>query len=765
MPQPDALATAVYHKLRTTHGAAAERFERWRAEWEAIHGAPGRKRRIDTRPFAARYGVAGEIELPRLLYVIEACFVLRMRAAAHTALAAARGVQPAAPDPADLLSARHFEGLGLAGYDAELFDISPLLASDAASLAARAIDAAAAPTQPDELRAAYHRLLPKQARHGLGAVFTPPWLAQYVVERVRAWLPAGHAPRLIDPACGAGTFLLAAMRAQVEALAQTDADPVRAALAAAVGLDINPVAVHAAQTSVLLFVAQLAAERGAALPDLIELPVFRADGLIAADGEPPALAAPFDAVVGNPPWVNWEHLPPAERERTRHLWAELGLFELRGQQKAFSKEDIAALFTAAAARRFLRDGGLLGFVLPQSLFKSSINGRGFRRLRLGPGGPPLEALRVDDLVDARPFDGVGGRPAVLFLRRGAPTAPPVPYHRWRLDGGRRSIPEAWSWPEVRRAAEVIPGWAAPIDPSDPGSAWTDAALDDADLLSRLSGASAYRARAGMFTGGANAVFYVELIEELPGGNLRVRNLRAGARRGVPSVEAEVEPTFVFPLLRGREVGAWSAAPAALVICPHTAASRMAAVPPDELRATAPLTLAYLEQFRDPLAERRGFVGWEQRFREAAFYACQRIGEYTFAPYKLVWRYIAPEFRCAVVGPGPVGTQAGRPVIPHEKLMLIGFDDPDEAHFVCGVLSSTPARRFIHSRMVETQIAPHVISRLALPRYQPGRDDHRALAGLSRAGHRQRAAGDEDGARRTLAEVDACAAAVLPAIKP
>lgn len=777
---PPTIVAALYRHVRAAPDAT--HFAAWRGHWERIHGAPGRKRPIDIPRLAAQHGLEADLDLPALLYAVESCFVLRMRALAHAALAAplAPG-EVAALSPADahrlaarLLSAAHFAALGVRGYRAELFDFTalPLTAQDAALLRDE-LCAALAPAPPDDdaLRGAYHRLLPKQARHALGAYYTPPWLADYVVETVRGWLPPNAHPRMIDPACGAGTFLVAALRALVanaQARGVRGAELLHLALGAVVGLDINPVAVHAAQTNLLRFFAALAAREHTPLPAGFEPPAYLADGLTGTcvsvgplpAHTPPALDAPFDAVIGNPPWVNWEYIPPEERARTQHLWAELGLFAPGARYGAWRKEDVAGLFTYAAARRFLGHGGLLGFVLPQSLLKSSLNGRAFRRFRLGDAGPPLEVLRVDDMVALRPFEGASGRPAALFLRTGRPTAPPVPYRRWSL-AERAAVPEDWSWPEVRARAVVEDRHAAPSDPADPSSPWSDAAPAAAALLPRLSGACAYRARAGMFTGGANGVFYVELIEELPGGLLRVRNLTEGARRGVPAIEALIEPAFAYPLLRGREVGVWSYEGRSLVICPHTAESRMAAVPPDELLAQAPLTFAYLAQFRAALEQRRGFAGWERRFQEEAFYACQRIGAYTFAPYKLVWRYIAPEFRCAVVGPGRVGANAGRPVIPHEKLMLIPFEDEGEAHFVCGLLSSSPARLFVHSRMVETQIAPHVIARLALPRYDPADARHAAIAGSCRAGHALRRAGDEPGARAALAAIDALVPGVLP----
>jgi len=61
-----------------------------------------------------------------------------------------------------------------------------------------------------------------------------------------------------------------------------------------------------------------------------------------------------------------------------------------------------------------------------------------------------------------------------------------------------------------------------------------------------------------------------------------------------------------------------------------------------------------------------------------FYACQRVGEYTFAPWKVVWRYIAPVFTCAVIKPYQVcGPFEGKPIIPNEKLMMIDCASKDE----------------------------------------------------------------------------------------
>jgi SAM-dependent methyltransferase len=44
----------------------------------------------------------------------------------------------------------------------------------------------------------------------------------------------------------------------------------------------------------------------------------------------PLTVGPFDYIVGNPPWINWEHLPDAYREDTKHLWER---YQLAGTYK------------------------------------------------------------------------------------------------------------------------------------------------------------------------------------------------------------------------------------------------------------------------------------------------------------------------------------------------------------------------------------------------------------------------------------------------
>jgi hypothetical protein len=67
-------------------------------------------------------------------------------------------------------------------------------------------------------------------------------------------------------------------------------------------------------------------------------------------------------------------------------------------------------------------------------------------------------------------------------------------------------------------------------------------------------------------------------------------------------------------------------------------------------------------------------------------------------------------------------------------MMIDCASKDEAYYLCGLLSASCAVSFIHSRMVSTQIAPHVIQGLRISEFDSRDARHMRLAGLCERGH-------------------------------
>ena len=128
----------------------------------------------------------------------------------------------------------------------------------------------------DLLKKLYQYLAPKDLRHKLGEYYTPDWLAELLLDEVG--YKGATLKRLLDPACGSGTFIvLAILRAKEYALRHKE-PPLETAkrISANIwGFDLNPLAVIAARTNYLFALGDLVD----ALPDL-EIPVYLADSVL-----------------------------------------------------------------------------------------------------------------------------------------------------------------------------------------------------------------------------------------------------------------------------------------------------------------------------------------------------------------------------------------------------------------------------------------------------------------------------------------------------
>ena len=113
---------------------------------------------------------------------------------------------------------------------------------------------------------------------------------------------------------------------------------------------------------------------------------------------------------------------------------------------------------------------------------------------------------------------------------------------------------------------------------------------------------------------------------------------------------------------------------------------------------------------------------------------QRIGDYTFAPYKVAWRYISKHFTPAVIEYANDNFLGKKNIIPNEKIIFIGLEDKKEAYYLCGILSSDLYRKTIESFMVGTQITPSLLQRLNLPKFDQQNDLHLEISEICFNGH-------------------------------
>jgi len=129
----------------------------------------------------------------------------------------------------------------------------------------------------DVLKTLYQSVIPAQTRKKLGEYYTPDWLAEKMVEvAVREPLTE----RVLDPACGSGTFLFHAVRRYLDAADAAGhgvAEALHGVSAHVIGMDLHPVAVTLARVTYVLAIGTERLgkpERGA-----IQIPVHLGDSM------------------------------------------------------------------------------------------------------------------------------------------------------------------------------------------------------------------------------------------------------------------------------------------------------------------------------------------------------------------------------------------------------------------------------------------------------------------------------------------------------
>ncbi|RIK80285.1 MAG: hypothetical protein DCC68_11275 [Planctomycetota bacterium] len=132
----------------------------------------------------------------------------------------------------------------------------------------------------DLLKKLYQQLFPKSVRHDLGEYYTPDWLAEHVLNELE--YVGDPDKRILDPACGSGTFLVMAIvrirrwyDEHREKCSFGEDDLCRKILANVVGFDLNPLAVMAARTNYLIAIRDLIGH-----VDKVEIPIYLCDSLI-----------------------------------------------------------------------------------------------------------------------------------------------------------------------------------------------------------------------------------------------------------------------------------------------------------------------------------------------------------------------------------------------------------------------------------------------------------------------------------------------------
>lgn len=243
----------------------------------------------------------------------------------------------------------------------------------------------------------YTQALPASLRAVQGIYYTPPALVDRLLHKAEA---AGHdwrTGRAIDPACGAGAFLLQA--AQRMLAANPDIDPAIALANVASrlrGWEIDPVAAWLAQLTVEAALLPQVIASGRRLGPVVEV----ADALSVF----PAAVGSWDLVIGNPPFGKVKDTPELRARFRRSLYGHPNWY---------------GMFVDLAVHLARPDGGIVAYLTPASF----LAGQYFRNLRrlLHEQAPPMSLDLVESRADV--FEDVLQEVTLSAFRRGGDPQP------------------------------------------------------------------------------------------------------------------------------------------------------------------------------------------------------------------------------------------------------------------------------------------------------------------------------------------------------
>jgi len=190
------------------------------------------------------------------LFIDHTLLVVSAEVIAHAVV----GIDPALLPPASVLSGQRFAQAGISGViEQDFFDWVVEVPEGEAfvqALAKRLTRFAWQDVEHDVMKVLYESIINADWRHRLGEYYTPDWLAERMVAET---VDRPLEQRVLDPACGSGTFLFQAVRHYLNAAAEagiTDADAITGATEHVLGIDVHPVAITLARLTYLLAIGR-----------------------------------------------------------------------------------------------------------------------------------------------------------------------------------------------------------------------------------------------------------------------------------------------------------------------------------------------------------------------------------------------------------------------------------------------------------------------------------------------------------------------------
>ena len=150
---------------------------------------------------------------------------------------------------------------------------------------------------------------------------------------------------------------------------------------------------------------------------------------------------------------------------------------------------------------------------------------------------------------------------------------------------------------------------------------------------------------------------------------------------------EIEPDFLFPLLKCSDLANGRVEPRRFILATQTRVGEDTS----EISTKAPRTWNYLDSHRKLFDARKSSI-----YANRVPFALFGIGDYSFAPWKVAISGLHKIPRFMLVGPFQ-----NKPVLFDDACYLLPFQNEEEGRVVADILNSEPCLRFISPQFAES----------------------------------------------------------------
>lgn len=449
----------------------------------------------------------------------------------------------------------------------------------------------------------------------------------------------------------------------------------------------------------------------------------------------------FDLIVGNPPWVKWEHLPATYANRIKELCDVKHIFSGAGQFGG-TQLNICALIANVTATNWLNKDGLLAFLMPDSIM-SQHSYEGFRKFyidyekdirlylqKIDRWLSPLRPFRTENNVVTQDFNTYYYSYNKVDYKKGINVRNITRNVKYKDD----LINFSNSFNEAKKYLQISNDTAMQLSNETTAFAIKSNEYD----FTKIIGETSYTYRTGVeFT--PQQLYMLEGIRyDIENNVCYFKNKEFSSAKykisDMPNDGWAFNTKYIYPIITGPHIEPFK----------YDSCNEYCILPYTNNNIKSPITIReFLENNRDLfmyLINHKELIDSQSEksklmHRGDEFYALSKIGDYTFAPYIVAARDNS-KFCASVIKQTKTMWGEIKQTICVKHTIIISqridgtFIDEDESYFICGILNCDVIKKYIETSQKSNGYSLNK-SKIYIPLYDSINELHKKIMNVSK----------------------------------